>query len=347
MRARARPRRSTPSWPCWPRPAAASTWSTGASSSATTTVAGDELAADVNRTAHHAGIVLVELSPIRTSLEDRYLALVQDTDHGGARHDPHRPGRAAATAAAPHHRHRGRRQRRVRRRRHARRVRGGQARAARRPLVAAPPSPSSPRPAAAPQAFAVGASFVGFFVFVTFIALVATEFSGGTFRALLLRDPHRLRLIVGKLVGALVVAAGALVVDRGAVVRAVAGRSPRRRTSTPAPGSRSPASAMPSATSAPSSPASSAGPCSARRWPSSSGRLRWRSAVGFAWAGPFENIIVDSWTTGYRVFPGQVLAAIIQGGTPEISLSRAVVTGVVYVGIAAAATTDPAAPEGT
>ena len=60
--------------------------------------------------------------------------------------------------------------------------------------------------------------------------------------------------------------------------------------------------------------------------------------VGFAWAGPFENIIVDSWATGYRVFPGQVLAAIIQGGTPEISLGRAAVTGVVYVGIAAAAT---------
>src|SRR6185436_2863356 len=60
-------------------------------------------------------------------------------------------------------------------------------------------------------------------------------------------------------------------------------------------------------------------------------------AVGFAWAGPFENIIVDSWTTGYRVFPGQVLAAIIQGGTPEISLGRAVITGLVYVGIAAAA----------
>ncbi|MBA2496340.1 MAG: ABC transporter permease, partial [Acidimicrobiia bacterium] len=58
------------------------------------------------------------------------------------------------------------------------------------------------------EAFAVGASFVGFFVFVTFIALLATEFSGGTFRALLLRDPHRLRVIVGKLVGILVVAAG-------------------------------------------------------------------------------------------------------------------------------------------
>ena len=37
------------------------------------------------------------------------------------------------------------------------------------------------------EAFAVGASFVGFFVFVTFIALLAGEFSGGTFRAMVLR----------------------------------------------------------------------------------------------------------------------------------------------------------------
>jgi ABC-2 type transport system ATP-binding protein len=41
--------------------------------------AGDELAAAVNRTAHRAGIVLVELSPVRSSLEDRYLALVNAT----------------------------------------------------------------------------------------------------------------------------------------------------------------------------------------------------------------------------------------------------------------------------
>ena len=38
--------------------------------------AGDELAAEVFRVAQHAGIVLVELSPVRSSLEDRYLALV-------------------------------------------------------------------------------------------------------------------------------------------------------------------------------------------------------------------------------------------------------------------------------
>jgi hypothetical protein len=36
----------------------------------------DDVAARVNRAAFDAGITLVELSPLRTSLEDRYLALV-------------------------------------------------------------------------------------------------------------------------------------------------------------------------------------------------------------------------------------------------------------------------------
>ena len=40
-----------------------------------------ELAAKVNRAAFDAGVVLVELSPLRTTLEDRYLAMVD----GGAR----------------------------------------------------------------------------------------------------------------------------------------------------------------------------------------------------------------------------------------------------------------------
>jgi ABC-2 type transport system ATP-binding protein len=40
-----------------------------------------QLAAAVNRTAFDAGMVLVELSPLRTTLEDRYLSMVQ----GGSR----------------------------------------------------------------------------------------------------------------------------------------------------------------------------------------------------------------------------------------------------------------------
>jgi ABC-2 type transport system permease protein len=188
------------------------------------------------------------------------------------------------------------------------------------------------------EAFAIGASFVGFLVFVTFIALVATEFSGGTFRALLLRDPHRLRMIVGKLVGALTVAAGALVMAEVLSFGLSLAIAPTKDIDTSAWFSLA-----------------GFGHAVGNFGTVFAGVVGWavfgttlavifRSAplalaVGFAWAGPFENIIVDSWTTGYRVFPGQVLAAIIQGGTPEISLTRAVATGVVYVGIAAAVTT--------
>jgi ABC-2 type transport system permease protein len=57
--------------------------------------------------------------------------------------------------------------------------------------------------------------------------------------------------------------------------------------------------------------------------------------VGFAWAGPFENIVVDSWDAGYRLFPGQVLGSLIRGGTAELAMSRAVLTGLIYVGGAA------------
>ena len=60
--------------------------------------------------------------------------------------------------------------------------------------------------------------------------------------------------------------------------------------------------------------------------------------VGFAWAGPFENIVVDSWNTGYRVFPGQVFGSLIRGGTIELGFTRALVTAVFYTGVAAAAT---------
>ena len=48
-----------------------------ASWSASTTRDVGDLAAAVNRAAFDAGIVLVELSPLRTTLEDRYLALVK------------------------------------------------------------------------------------------------------------------------------------------------------------------------------------------------------------------------------------------------------------------------------
>ena len=198
-------------------------------------------------------------------------------------------------------------------------------RAPRRP-AAARPSPSWPPRAAGTEAFAVGSSFVGFFVFVTFIALVATEFSGGTFRALLLRDPHRLRLITGKLAGALVVAAGAIALTELVSFGLSAALAPSKDID---------AGAWLSVDGLGHALADYATVLAGvTGWAVFGTTLAviFRSVplalgVGFAWAGPLENIVVDSWTTGYRVFPGQVLAAVIQGGTPEISLSRAAADG--------------------
>ena len=187
------------------------------------------------------------------------------------------------------------------------------------------------------EAFAVGAAFVGFFVFVTVIALMAGEFSGGTFRALLLRNPHRLRLIVGKLAGVLIVAAGAVAFAEAASFTLSLLVAPTKDVSTAdwfsaaslGAGLRDYATVL----------AGVAG------WAVFGTTLAvvFRSvpvalAVGFAWAGPFENITVDSWDGGYRVFPGQVLASLIQGGTAELGLGRATVTAAVYAALAAVVT---------
>ncbi|MCU1377323.1 MAG: putative transporter integral rane protein [Acidimicrobiales bacterium] len=185
------------------------------------------------------------------------------------------------------------------------------------------------------EAFAVGASFIGFFVFVTFIALLASEFSGGTYRALLLRNPHRLQVIIGKLVGILIVAAGVVLLAEVATFIISLLAAPGQDVSTS--DWFSAGSAVDAVKDFGTVFAGVAG------WAIFGTTLAFvfRSAplalgVGFAWAGPFENITVDSWTTGYRVFPGQVLRAVINGGTPELGLSRALLTGALYAGVAAA-----------
>jgi ABC-2 type transport system permease protein len=185
------------------------------------------------------------------------------------------------------------------------------------------------------EAFAVGVSFIGFFVFVTFTALLAGEFSSGTLRALLLRNPRRMQVIVGKLVGILLVAAGVLLVAEvlSLLVALVAASGQDVSTAE----WFTPASAVDAAGDLATAFAGVAG------WAVFGTTLAvvFRSVplalgVGFAWAGPFENITVDSWETGLRVFPGQVLRAVINGGTPELGFGRAALTAALYAGIAGA-----------
>ncbi len=184
------------------------------------------------------------------------------------------------------------------------------------------------------EAFAVGASFVGFLVFVTFIALLANEFSGGTFRALLLRDPHRLRLIVAKLAGALMVAAGIVAMAELATFAVSLLVAPGQDVATAEWFS------FDSAGAAVVDYLTVLGGVAGWAVFGTTLAVIFRSAplalgVGFAWAGPFENIVVDSWEPGLRYFPGQVLASVIRGGTPDLDIGRAALTAAIYTGVAA------------
>ena len=184
------------------------------------------------------------------------------------------------------------------------------------------------------QTFAVGASFVGFLVFVTFIALMAGEFAGGTFRAMLLREPRRLRVIVGKLAGALILAAVLIAVAEAACFALSLLLAPGEGIST------SPWFSAEALRAGIRDYATVLGGVTGWAIFGTTLAVVFRSvpvalAVGFAWAGPFENITVDSWEDGYRVFPGQVLASLIRGGTVELAMGRAVLTAALYAGIAA------------
>jgi hypothetical protein len=74
------------------------------------------------------------------------------------------------------------------------------------------------------EIFRYAAAFAGTMVFVVFVGLFALEFSRGTYRTMLLRQPLRVRLITGRLVGLLTYAAVAL-----AATEVVMWVPPRRR----------------------------------------------------------------------------------------------------------------------
>lgn len=185
------------------------------------------------------------------------------------------------------------------------------------------------------EVFRRAASFAGFFMFVLFVGAVAVEFGRGTFRTMLLRQPARLRLLAGKLVALLTfsgvvvavimiltwiaarlfapsqdidtgawtsldgLAAG--VVDYGAILFWITGYAVLGTTL--AVLTRSVPISM---------------------------------AIGIAWAGPFEHLLVDAWDPGYRIFPGLQLEAFVAGGTVDQDATQAFVTIVAYVAVATA-----------
>lgn len=190
------------------------------------------------------------------------------------------------------------------------------------------------RAGGATRAFAVGASFVGFLVFVTFIANVAHEFSGGTFRALLIEQPRRVRLLAGKMVGLLLFAAG--VVLLGEALSVVASLFMAGAKDVPTAAWFTGAGLRHALTDYANVMAVVTGwallgmtlGVVVRSTPLALG-------IGIAWAGPFEHILRNAWDTASRWFPGLVMEALAAGGTVDVSLVRASVLTTLYVGTAA------------
>lgn len=185
------------------------------------------------------------------------------------------------------------------------------------------------------EAFSTLLSFGGFFVLVVLAAVWASEFSQGTFRTLLMKQPRRMFLLAGKFASHLVFGAGLLLLAVVVTWFASLAIAPAKEVST-------------------------------STWFSVDGlgeaaadygnALFWvavwscfgmtlgvliRStpvslAVGIGWFGPFERMTERAWDAASNWFPGLLLDSFVLGGTSDVSYVRALTLLVGYVAVAAA-----------
>jgi len=187
-------------------------------------------------------------------------------------------------------------------------------------------------PGGGTQALAMGAPFTGILVFVLFIAAIATEFSQGTFRTLLLRQPRRLALLAGKMGALLAFAAGVLALALAGSFLVSLAVAPSQGVATGAWLSGEGLGAA-----AGDYVRVLAGWCA---W----GTLGMALAVGvrsvpialgigIAWSGPFEHLLADVWAAAQDWFPGLLLEDLAEGD----AAARTPLVLAVYLALAAGA----------
>jgi hypothetical protein len=188
----------------------------------------------------------------------------------------------------------------------------------------------------ATEAFSIGASFAGILVLVLFIANFAGEFSQGTFRTLLMRQPRRAGLLAGKMLALLAFAAVGLALAELLTVAASAAMAPTQDIST-----------------ASWFGADGLGAAAGDYARALFGVAAWGSlgmalaifvrsipvalAIGIVWSGPFEHLLEDAWNAAGQWFPGLLLEAVAAGGTADVSITRALTLVAVYVAVAVTA----------
>jgi ABC-2 type transport system permease protein len=193
-------------------------------------------------------------------------------------------------------------------------------------------------PGGGTEVFTTGAAFAGTFLFVVFVGTIAAEFSRGTVRTMLLRQPGRARLLAGKLLALLTTAAVALAVAESLTWLVALVIAPTQDISTD------------DWTSLAAARHAAADYGAVLFWITGYAvfgltlAVLVRSvpvalAVGIAWAGPVEHLLQDAWPPASRYFPGLLLEAFVADGTTEVSATRALVTITVYAAAAASLAT--------
>jgi ABC-type transport system involved in multi-copper enzyme maturation permease subunit len=185
----------------------------------------------------------------------------------------------------------------------------------------------------ATAAFAIGASFAGILVLVLFIANVAGEFSQGTFRTLLMRQPRRVALLGGKMIALLAFVAIVLLVAEVLTVAASAAIAPSQDIATSSwftldglgEAAGDYATALVGV---------SAWACLGMALAIFVRSIPVALAIGIVWSGPFEHLLEDAWASASQWFPGLLLESLAAGGTDSVSLGRALVLVGLYVAAA-------------
>lgn len=181
-------------------------------------------------------------------------------------------------------------------------------------------------------------TLIGIVALCLFAGAFATEFSQGTMRNLLVREPRRTQLLSGKFLALVTFIAIVVIVAVGVAVAVAFALAPGKGISTSAWTSSAGLSDLGQAVLHAFLAAAIYGVFGGAlgvilRSPGVA------IGVAIAWVIPIEAIIVGAiWSGGDRWLPGQLLDALAHGGNSNSSYSHALVILVIYAVVAAAGT---------
>jgi ABC-2 type transport system permease protein len=186
------------------------------------------------------------------------------------------------------------------------------------------------------EAFSLGIGFLGLLILVAFTTRLAGEFSYGTLRTVLMKEPRRLRVVLGKFIALVGFMAALLLLAEALSFVASVVIAPTQDVDTANWYS------LNGLGDAAGDYAAALAGTSAWALYGMTLALLLRSvaiavAVGVAWAGPLEHITAESWQTAERWFPGLQLETLASGGANDLSYERAHLLTGIYATLAVAA----------